>query len=51
MTKNKMPLIEEKDDRMLLGGAASQLSCLMASNHVAHKLMKRKSELTEFFKF
>ena len=51
ITTNKMPLIEKDGDKIEICGSASQLSCLMASKHLAKKITGKKSELTEFFHF
>jgi glycine/D-amino acid oxidase-like deaminating enzyme len=51
ITSNKIPLIEKKRNSTIIGGAASQVMCVMASHHLADRLVGRKSDLSEFFPF
>ncbi len=50
VTDDKLPLIERNRNVVELGGAASQVLCMMSAKHLALKLMKRKSSLDPFFK-
>ncbi len=49
VTNNKIPLIERKNDVIMVGGAASQVMCLMASKYLSDKLTGKKSKMEEFF--
>ena len=50
ITKTKFPIVEKRGNKIIIGGAASQLSCLMASQYLADKIIGKKSKLEEFFK-
>ncbi|MEK6899032.1 MAG: FAD-binding oxidoreductase [Nanoarchaeota archaeon] len=49
ITDNKIPLIERNQNHIMIGGAASQVMCVMASKYLAEKLTNRKSKMEEFF--
>ena len=43
-TSGKMPLIEKKGNKILVGGAASQLFSMMAARHAAFKIMGKEKQ-------
>mgnify|MGYP001600791162 CR=1 FL=1 len=49
ITSTKTPLIEFKKDKILMGGAGSQVVCVMSAKHIADKLAGKKSNLDPFF--
>ena len=49
ITSNKIPVIERKGDKIIIAGAATQIMCIMASKHIAHKLFHKESLLDKFF--
>ena len=49
VTDNKIPLIERTENHIMIGGAASQVMCIMAARYLAEKLTGRKSKMEEFF--
>lgn len=48
-TKSKVPLIQAKGNKIIVGGAASQIACVMAAKHIAHKLLGKHTGLDDFF--
>ena len=50
VTKDKIPVIEFKGNRVMMGGASSQIVCVMSAKHIVNKLLHKKSSLEEFFK-
>lgn len=49
LAPNKVPYINGKGNRIYVGGAASQVMCVMASKYLTEKLTGRKSKMEEFF--
>ncbi len=49
ITSNKIPLIERKGNRITVGGAASQVMCVMAAKHISDMLHGKPSAMSEFF--
>jgi glycine/D-amino acid oxidase-like deaminating enzyme len=49
VTTNHIPVIERKGSKIIIAGAASQVVCIMAAKHVAHKLLHKESFLDKFF--
>ena len=49
VTKTHMPVLDVRGNKWSIGGAGSQVVCVMAARHIANKLLNRKSVLTEFF--
>ena len=48
-TRDYDPLVKFKDTTAVIAGAASQVICFMAAQHVAKKLLGKKSSLEKFF--
>ncbi|MDO8510682.1 MAG: FAD-dependent oxidoreductase [Nanoarchaeota archaeon] len=49
VTEDKIPVIEFKGNKVMVGGASSQIVCVMSAKHIVHKLLHKKSSLEEFF--
>ena len=49
VTKNHMPVLDIRGNKWSIGGAGSQVVCVMAARHVAHKLLNNNSYVEEFF--
>ncbi len=49
ITESKIPLIEQKGNRISVGGAASQVVCVMAAKHIANSFFHKHSLLDDFF--
>ncbi|MEK6893968.1 MAG: FAD-dependent oxidoreductase [Nanoarchaeota archaeon] len=49
-SKNLLPVIHENNSRISVAGAGSQVVCVLASHHIAHKLMGGKSPLDKILK-
>ena len=50
VTIDKIPVIEFKGNKVMVGGASSQVVCVMSAKHIVHKLLHKKSPLETFFK-
>lgn len=50
ITSDKIPVIEFKGNKVIMGGAATQVVCVMAAKHIVHRLLHKKSYLDNFFK-
>ncbi|MEK6909227.1 MAG: FAD-dependent oxidoreductase [Nanoarchaeota archaeon] len=49
-SSNLLPVIHEKENRISVSGAGSQVVCVLASHYIAHKLMGGKSPLDKILK-
>lgn len=49
-SKNLLPVIHEKGNRISVAGSGSQVVCVLASHHIAHKLLGGKSPLDKILK-
>ena len=48
-TANKLPYIKQTGHTTVVGGAASQVVCVMTARHIADLLLHKKSKLDLFF--
>lgn len=49
-SKNLLPVIHENENIISVAGAGSQVVCVLASHHIAHKLLGGKSPLDKILK-
>ncbi len=49
VTKSRMPLLDIRGNIWSIAGAGSQVACVMAAKHLAHKLLNKHSGLDDFF--
>ena len=47
---NLLPVIHENENRISVAGSGSQVVCVLASHHIAHKLTSGKSHLDKILK-
>lgn len=50
VTKNKISLINIKDNKIQISGGGSQVACVMISKYISDKLTRKKSVLDGFFR-
>lgn len=49
--KPRKPLKKNiKCDYLIIGGASTQVVCVMSAKHIVHRLLHKKSYLDDFFK-
>ena len=49
ITNDRIPIIKTRGDLTIIGGAASQIMCLMSAEYLAHQIMRREHPLDFFF--